>query len=169
MQSTGRGQEVPPCPGRGAWAVPPAPSNTRRPLPPPPPPPPAPRKRTATSMPEITQKAEEDTEDHVKEEQDNALAQLVPFAPRRTKNEQTPPENKPKKKKGYCNWITTCDLVDQEGGETLPVKKKPRVVPAIRSAEEMAMDPKIIIEEHEYTSYWLDHGCERYCKHCQEV
>ena len=107
MQSTGRGQEVPPRPGRGAWAVQRARSNTRQPLPPPPPPPPAPRKRTATSMPEnmnrsfvkkkeeITQKAEEDTEDHVKEEQDNdALTQPVPFAPRRTKNEQTPQEKK---------------------------------------------------------------------------
>ena len=180
MQSTGRGQEVPPRTGRGAWAVPPAPSNTRRPLPPPPPPPPAPRKRTATSMPgimnrsfvkkkeEITQKAEEDTEDHVKEEEENALAQLVPFAPRRTKNEQTPPENNPEKKKGYGNWTTTCDLVGQEGGKTPPVKK-PRVVPAIRSAQEIAKDPNIIIEEHEYTSYWLDHGCKRYCKHCEEV
>ena len=120
---------------------------------------------------ETTQKAEGDTEDHVKEEQDNdALTQPVPFAPRRTKNEQTPQEKKkPQKKKGYCNWITTCDLVDEEGGETPPVKKKPRVVPATRSAEEIAEDPNIIIDEQEYTSYWLDHGYERYCKHCEEV
>ena len=119
---------------------------------------------------ETTQEAEGDTEDHVKEEQDNdALTQPVPFAPRRTTKEQTPPENKQKKTKGYCNWITTCDLVDEEGGETPPVKKKPRVVPATRSAEEIAQDPNIIIDEKEYTEYWLEHGCERDCKYCQEV
>ena len=108
---------------------------------------------------EITEKAEEDTEDHVKE---------VQFAPRRTKKELTPPENNPEKRKGYGNWTTTCDLVGQEEGQTPPVKK-PRVVPAKRSAMEIAQDPKIIIDQHEYKLYWLEHGHMRYCKHCEEV
>ena len=84
------------------------------------------------------------------------------------------PAKRPWREATTVKWAVTCDLTgnDTKGDQeprVVPPRKVPRIVPAIRSVEDMSQDPKIIVPLQRYSRYWQAHGGSRTCWTCEDL